>query len=35
MKNTNLKSIIVLPLICLIVVALLAAVNHITSDVIE
>ncbi len=35
MKNTNIKSMIVLPLICLVTVALLAAVNHITSGVIE
>ena len=35
MKNTNIKSMIVLPLICLVTVALLATVNHITSGVIE
>ncbi|MBQ2729208.1 MAG: FMN-binding protein [Clostridia bacterium] len=33
--NKSVKSIIVLPLICLIVVALLAAVNHITAPIIE
>lgn len=35
MKNTNIKSMIVLPLICLVTVALLAFVNHITSGIIE
>ena len=34
MKN-NIKSIIVLPVICLVVAALLAAVNFITAPVIE
>lgn len=34
MKN-SIKSIIVLPVICLVVAALLAAVNHITAPVIE
>lgn len=33
--SKSVKSIIVLPLICLVVVAILAAVNHITAPVIE
>lgn len=35
MKNGNIKSIVVLTVICLVVVALLAAVNHVTQPVIE
>lgn len=35
MKNTSVKSIVVLTAICIVVVALLAAVNHVTRPVIE
>ena len=35
MKNSNIKSIVVLTVICLVVVTLLAAVNHVTRPIID